>query len=80
MPDMTATLDFLEYVRGLYALSFMPGWDEPRLWRIEKYLMFRLERVGVAVPDDEPEPDGADPADENDYAHELTQPDIGGSD
>ena len=79
MPDVTPTLDMLDKVRSLYDLSFLPGFDEPRLWRVEKYLIFRLERVGVAAPAGQPA-DGADPTDEYDYLHELTQPDTGGSD
>lgn len=58
MPDMTVTLDALFNVRNLYDLSFMPGFDEPRLWRIEQYLVYRLERVGLAAPLDAPT-DGA---------------------
>lgn len=84
MPDMTVTLDMLDWVRSRYDLSFLPGLDEERLWRAEKYLIYRLERAGIAAPVeplDEQEPeDGADPSDEYDYLHELTQPDTGGSD
>lgn len=76
MEDMTRTLDMLEWVRTLYgAVGVMPGMTEVRLWRIEKYLVWRLERVGVTVPtawqlDQEPERDRC-PIDEYDYLTEL---------
>lgn len=75
LPDMTLTLDALEEVRSLYDLSWFQGYNPARLWRIEKYLVWRLERVGVAAPAD-PWQD-ADPADEYDYPRELIQAELG---
>lgn len=46
---MTLTLDMLELVRG-HAVMETPGMMPELLWRIEKYLVWRLERVGLAVP------------------------------
>jgi hypothetical protein len=92
VPDFTLTLDVLDEVRMLYALANViphrgrKRLTPERLWRIEKYLVHRLERAGLAAPPDLINDDlaigaeDADPTDEYDYLHELVQPDFGGSD
>lgn len=73
MQNVTWTLDLLDKVRGLADLAFLPVATPERLWAIEKYLVWRLERVGAAVPtawDIDQEP-GRDPTDEYDYLAEL---------
>lgn len=81
MPDMTLTLDMLEMVRGLHGWGLLTGAmcrtrrTDAHLWKLEKYLIWRLERVGLAVPtpwelDEEPARD-RDPTDEYDYLTEL---------
>lgn len=78
---MTLTLDVLDAIRDLNGWGLLttvmcrtPRTDE-HLWRLEKYLVWRLERVGYAVPtpwelDDEPARDRY-PTDEYDYLAEL---------
>lgn len=51
MPDMTLTLDALDHVRSLYDLAWLGReYNEVRLYKIEKYLVYRLERAGLAAP------------------------------
>lgn len=77
MPDLSLTLEMLEAIRG-YA---MLGLHDPYyLFKLDKYLVWRLERAGAAVPtpwelDEEPARD-RDPTDEYDYLAELI--DLGG--
>ena len=91
-PDTTPTRDMLDAVRSLYGWGLLTGvmYRRPRtdefLWKIEKYLISRLERVGQAAPRDFINDDLAlpplepDPTDQYDYIEELTRPDLGGSD
>ena len=56
MPDMTLTLDALDTVRELCGWGLLTGvmCRSPRtdehLWKLEKYLIWRLERVGMTAP------------------------------
>lgn len=72
-PDMTLTLDMLHDVRTLYGWGLLTGMmnriarTDPQLWRLEQYLIRRLERAGLAAPPDTM----------NDDLHELAQHDTG---
>lgn len=56
MPDLTPTLDALDKLRSLHGWGMLTAAlcrttrTEAQLWRLEKYLVHRLERSGIADP------------------------------
>lgn len=88
MPDLILTLDMLAEVRTLYGWGLLTGLmnrvprTDSQLWRLEQYLIRRLERAGLAAPPDFLNDDIAIAveAGECDYLSELVRPDFGGSD